>query len=128
MAKNVVESGVLSQFLGAWHEDFYGGTKVKEFEKKWSKWLGVKYSVFVNSGSSACLLAIASLDLEPGSEIITPALTFSTTVGCIAKNDLIPVFVDVEPYTYCIDATKIEESITEKTVAILINGLSCNVY
>ena len=49
----VIKSGVLSKYLGAWHEDFYGGPKVREFEDAWSKYLGCKYSVFVNSGASA---------------------------------------------------------------------------
>ena len=59
-------------------------------------------------------------------EVITPALTFSSTVGCLVKNDLIPVFVDVEPLSYCIDTKKVEELITDKTVAILAPNLLGN--
>ena len=83
-----------------------------EFERKWSKWLGVNYSVFVNSGSSALMLAMETLNLPEGSEIITPALTFSTTVAYIVRNKLVPVFVDVKEGTYCIDEEQIERLIT----------------
>ena len=72
----------------------------------------------VNSGSSAIMLAMEALNLPEGSEVITPALTFSTTVSYIVKNKLIPVFVDVEEGTYCI--TSLDKNlITKKTKAIL---------
>ena len=67
-----------------------------------------------------------AFDFPKGSEIITPALTFSTTVSCILKNGLIPVFADVEPLTYCIDCKQIENLITDKTVAILAPNLGGN--
>ena len=70
------------------------GPRSIEFEKKIAKEFGKKYGVFVNSGSSACLLALASLDLKPGSKIITPALTFSTTLAPIIQLGFNPVFVD----------------------------------
>ena len=72
-------------------------------------------------------LGIESCDFPKGSEVITPALTFSTTVGCLVKNSLIPVFIDVEPFSYCIDANQIETSITKKTVAILAPNLMGNI-
>ena len=67
-----------------------------------------------------------SFNFPAQSEVITPALTFSTTIGCLVKNNLIPVFVDVEPLTYCIDTNQIEEQITDKTVAILAPNLMGN--
>ena len=73
------------------------------FENQIAQLFSKKESLFVNSGSSALYIGIEAFGFPQGSEIITPALTFSTTVGCIAKNGLIPVFVDVEPFTYCID-------------------------
>ena len=70
--------------------------KVKEFEKKWSKWLGVKYSVFVNSGSSANLLSIAYLKTKyPKGEIIVPTLTWSSDISSVMHNNFKPVFVDI---------------------------------
>ena len=103
------------------------GKKTNEFEKKVAKLFKKKYCLFTNSGSSALYLAIEALNLPKFSEVITPALTFSTSVGCIVKNDLIPSFVDVEPDTYCIDVNKIENMITKKTVAILAPNLMGNI-
>ena len=68
----------------------------------------------VNSGSSALLLAMEVLNFPKNSEIITPALTFSTTVSYIVKNNLIPVFADVKEGTYCIDEDQIKSLITKK--------------
>ena len=70
------------------------GPKSVEFEKKIAREFGKKYGVFVNSGSSACLLALAALDLEKGSEVITPALTFSTTLAPILQLGYKPKFID----------------------------------
>ena len=81
----------------------------------------------VNSGSSALLLAMETLDFPPGSEIITPALTFSTTVGYIVRNNWVPVFVDVEEGTYCINESKIKNLITKKTKAIVAPHLMGNI-
>ncbi|MGY8952598.1 MAG: DegT/DnrJ/EryC1/StrS family aminotransferase, partial [Flavobacteriales bacterium] len=86
-----------------------------------------KHGIMVNSGSSALYLAVEILNLPKGSEVITPALTFSTTVAPQIKNGLIPVLVDVEPGTFCIDADKIEELITDKTSALIIPNLIGNV-
>ena len=91
------------------------GKNVLKFEELWSKWLGVKYSVFVNSGSSACLLALASLDLAPGSEIITPALTFSTTLAPIIQLGYTPKFIDSELTSYVPSVEAICDAITSKT-------------
>lgn len=98
-----------------------------EFEKEFSKYLGVKYVSTVNSGSSANLLAISALmspklgkkRLKKGDEVITTAAGFPTTVNPIVQNGLIPVFVDCETKTYNLDISKIEEAITPKTKAII---------
>ena len=95
------------------------GKNVSTFEKKISKLFSKKYGLMVNSGSSALLLAMETLDIPEGSEVITPALTFSTTVGYIVRNKLVPVFVDVEEGTYCINESKIKGMITKKTKAII---------
>lgn len=103
------------------------GKNVQLFEKKISKLFNKKYGLMVNSGSSALMLALESLNLPEGSEVITPALTFSTTVGYLVRNKLIPVFVDVEEGTYCIDESKIERLINKKTKAILAPHLMGNI-
>ena len=102
------------------------GPKSVEFEEKISKEFGKKYGVFVNSGSSACLLAIASLDLEPGSEIITPALTFSTTLAPILQLGYKPKFIDSELNTYVSSVEQILEAVTDKTKAIMVPNLIGN--
>ena len=91
------------------------GKKTREFEKKISQLYGKKYGIGVNSGTSALYLAMESFDIPKGSEVITPILTFATTVGCIVKNGLIPAFVDVNLETLCIDHEKIERMINKKT-------------
>jgi len=103
------------------------GKNVSTFEKKISKLFDKKYGLMVNSGSSALLLAMETLDFPPGSEVITPALTFSTTVGYIVRNNWVPVFVDVEEGTYCINEKKIKNLITKKTKAIVAPHLMGNI-
>jgi CDP-6-deoxy-D-xylo-4-hexulose-3-dehydrase len=103
------------------------GKNVSVFEKKIAKLFSKKYGLMVNSGSSALMLAMETLDIPEGSEVITPALTFSTTVGYIVRNKLIPVFVDVKEGTYCIDENKIKNLITNKTRAIVAPHLMGNI-
>lgn len=103
------------------------GKNVYLFENKVAKLFDKKYGLMVNSGSSALMLAMECLNLPKGSEIITPALTFSTTVSYIVRNDLIPVFADVEEGTYCINIEKIKKLITKKTRAIVAPHLMGNI-
>lgn len=102
------------------------GKHVRELEEKVAALYNKKYGIGVNSGSSALYLAADLLNYEPGAEIITPALTFSTTVAPQVKKGWIPAFVDVEEGTYNIDATKVEEMITPKTKAMIIPNLIGN--
>ena len=103
------------------------GSYAREFENKIAGLFDKKYCLYVNSGSSALYLGMEAFDFPKGGEIITPALTFSTTVGCIVKNGLIPVFADVEPLSYCINHEQIEELISDKTVAIVAPNLMGNI-
>lgn len=103
------------------------GRETQKFEKSIAKLYSKKYGVMVNSGSSANQLAIEILNLPKGSEVITPLLTFSTTVAPIVKNGLIPVFIDVVQGQYIIDVAKIEKMITKKTKALMIPLLLGNV-
>ena len=103
------------------------GPHVREFEAKVAKTFDKPHGIMVNSGSSALYLAVEILGLPKGSEVITPALTFATTVGCLVKNDLIPVFIDVKEGTYCINADNIERLITERTRAVCIPNLIGNI-
>ena len=102
------------------------GKHVYDIEAKIAKVFAKKYGIMVNSGSSANYLAIEILDLPKGSEVITPILTFSTTVAPLVKNGLVPVFIDVEPATFNIDAAKVEAMITPNTRAMMIPNLLGN--
>ena len=102
------------------------GPYTTEFENKIAEEFCKKYGVFVNSGSSACLLALASLDIEKGMEVITPALTFSTTLAPIIQLGYVPKFVDSELTTYVPSVEAICDAITNKTRAIMIPNLIGN--
>ena len=103
------------------------GPNVKILEKKISKLFGKKFALMVNSGSSANLLALASYNFRPGSEIITPTLTFSTTVAPIYQLGLIPHFIDVKENTFVANVDQIEKCINKKTVALMIPNLLGNI-
>ena len=110
-AKEVVESGVLSQFLGAWHEDFYGGKKVKEFEKMAAEYFGVNYAVTVNSWTSGLIAAVGSIGIEPGDEVIVTPWTMSASATAIMHWNAIPVFADIDPETFNICPKSVEKNI-----------------
>ena len=103
------------------------GPAVKNLESKISKSFGKKYGLMVNSGSSANLLALASLNLKKGSEIITTTLTFSTTVAPIYQLGLMPHFIDVGKNTFIANLDQIKKAINKKTKAIMIPNLLGNV-
>lgn len=102
------------------------GEAVHEMEKKISELFSKKFGIMLNSGSSANYLAIELLKLPEFSEVITPALTFSTTVAPLIKNRLIPVFIDVDLDTFNIDVNQIEGMISPKTKAVMIPNLLGN--
>jgi CDP-6-deoxy-D-xylo-4-hexulose-3-dehydrase len=102
------------------------GPRSIEFEEKIAKEFGKKFGIFVNSGSSACLLAIAALDLPKGSKIITPACTFSTTLAPIIQLGYKPVFVDVGLNDYVADIEQVVNAITEEVKAIMLPNLIGN--
>jgi len=103
------------------------GIKVKEFETEISNTFGKKHGIMVNSGSSANLLAVESLRPESGDEVITPALTFGTTVAPLIQKGIKPIFVDVIPGTYQIDIAQIVSAISPKTKALMIPSLLGNI-
>ena len=136
MENNITSSDVncLIQFLkNNKKRIFTQSIKVKEFEKKWSKWLGVKFSVFVNSGSSANLLTLQALKILYGKgEIIVPPLTWVSDIASVIQNEFKPVFVDINPRTLCMDENLIIKKINKNTKAVFIthvqgfNGISKN--
>lgn len=108
------------------------GANVRAFEKEWSEWLGVKYSVLVNSGASANLLTMAILKINnpQGGEVIVPPLTWISDISSVLQNGFTPVFVDIDPSSLAMNPKKILSSITDKTRAIFLthaqgfNGLT----
>jgi CDP-6-deoxy-D-xylo-4-hexulose-3-dehydrase len=109
------------------------GKKVKKFENSFARYIGSKYSVMVNSGSSANLLALSILTnpkfskrIKLGSEVLTPAVTWATTIFPIANVNLVPSFIDVDLENFNLDVDKLRKSITKKTKAILLVHLLGN--
>ncbi|WP_404360876.1 DegT/DnrJ/EryC1/StrS family aminotransferase [Methylotuvimicrobium sp. KM1] len=108
------------------------GANVKAFEAEWSEWLGVKYSVFVNSGASANLLTMAILKIRhpDGGEVITPPLAWVSDVASVLQNGFTPVFADIDSATLAMDTAQILSKITDKTRAVFLthvqgfNGLT----
>ena len=103
------------------------GKNVTEMEEKVALMFGKKYGLMTNSGTSSLMLAAEAANLPKGSEVITAAFTFATTVTPILKNGLVPVFMDAEKDTLNIDASRIEEFITDKTSAIWIPNMLGNI-
>jgi CDP-6-deoxy-D-xylo-4-hexulose-3-dehydrase len=102
------------------------GPRSIEFEEKIAKHFGKKYGVFVNSGSSACLLALASLQLPKGTKVITPACTFSTTLAPIIQLGLRPVFVDVGFNDYVAQVDEVLKAIDEEVKVLMLPNLIGN--
>jgi dTDP-4-amino-4,6-dideoxygalactose transaminase len=128
-AKAVIESGVLSQFLGTWHADFYGGPKVQEFERMLETYFDVKHAVTVNSWTSGLVAAVGAIGIEPGDEVIVTPWTMCASATAILQWNAIPVFADIEPTTFCLDPASVEANITPYTKAIMavdILGHSAN--
>lgn len=98
------------------------GPNVRAFEEEWSKWLGVKYSVFVNSGASANLLSMAIMKIRfpEGGEIIVPSLTWISDIASVIQNGFTPIFVDIDPYTLGMKDEDVLSKINDKTRAVFI--------
>jgi dTDP-4-amino-4,6-dideoxygalactose transaminase len=110
-------------------QQFILGSEVARLEEELAQFLGARSAISCASGSDALMLALMALGVGPGDEVITPAFTFFATGGSIARVGAIPVFVDIDPRTFNIDAAKIEEAITSRTQAIMpvhLFGLPAN--
>ena len=119
-AKNVIDSGVLSKFLGCWHEDFYGGPKVQEFEMEAAKYFGVKHAITVNSWTSGLVAAVGAIGIEPGDEVIVSPWTMSASATAILHWNGIPVFADIDIDTYNLCPDSILKNISPQTKAIMV--------
>ena len=125
-AKTVYGQEEIDAVVKCLSESTQMGKYSRKFEERIANLFDKKHCLYVNSGSSALFIGVEAFSFPAGGEVITPVLTFSTSIGCLVKNDLVPVFVDVEPLTYNIDVSQIEAQITDKTVAILAPNLMGN--
>jgi len=121
------EIDAVVEVLRSGPQGLWPGRRVTAMERETAALFGKARGVMCNSGSSALYLAVELLDLPKGAEVITCGLTFSTDVAPLVRAGLVPVFVDVEPDTYCVDVSRIEEMIGDRTRAILIPNLVGNV-
>jgi len=103
----VLRSGMVAQ-----------GKRVAELEERWAGFIGTRHAIAISNGTVALMAIYAGLGLEPGDEVITVGHTFNATVSAILYTGATPVFVDIEPDTWCIDAKQIEAAITPRTRAI----------
>jgi len=123
IVQDVMKSGCLSGYVGAWCDEFNGGPYVQEFEKQWSKKFNIKHSVAVNSNTSGLIAALGAIGLSPGDEVIVPAWSMSATSTAPIFYGGVPIFVDIEENTFCLNVELVEEAITPKTKAIIAVNL-----
>lgn len=119
-ATEVIKSGVLSKYLGCWHEDFYGGTKVQEFENFWAKKNDAKHAISVNSNTSGLITALGAARVQPGDEVIVSPYTMCASATSCMFWGGIPVFADIDENSFCLTAETIAPKITKRTKAILV--------
>lgn len=110
--KKVMNKGILSK-AGR-------GENVKIFEKKFAKFHNLKYAVATTSGTTALHTAICAIDIKKGDEVLVPDLTFISSASIILQQQAVPIFVDIDPATFCIDVADLEKKITGKTKAIIV--------
>jgi perosamine synthetase len=124
----VMDSGMLSNYIGVWHKDFFGGPEVQAFEREWEKKFGVKHAVVMNSATSALIAAVGALNIKPGDEVIVSPYTMVASVSCVLWWGAKPVFADIEPEYFCLDPKSVEAAITPRTKAIIVVDLFGGVY
>ncbi|MBN8703039.1 MAG: DegT/DnrJ/EryC1/StrS family aminotransferase [Bacteroidetes bacterium] len=117
---SVLNSGNLSQFLGAWHKDFYGGPTVQQFEKNWSAVFQSKYAISLNSNTSGLFTAIGACGIKPGDEVIVSPYTMSASALAPIIYGAVPVFADVDYDNFGLSPESIEKNITPRTKAIIV--------
>ena len=119
-AMRVLESGVLSRFLGSWHPDFYGGSEVQAFEREWAAISDVDHAVSVNSCTSGLYAAVGAVGAGPGDEVIVSPYTMIASATAAVVFNAVPVFADIDPVTYTLSAETIAPHISPRTKAIIV--------
>lgn len=118
-AVEVIESGVLSGYLGTWSPQFYGGPRVQTLEREWAAYFGVRHAVSVNSATSGLYAAIGAAGVGPGDEVIVTPYTMSASATAALVYGAVPVFADIDPTTYCLDPARVEAAVSTRTRAIV---------
>jgi len=116
----VMDSDVLSAFLGGPGQYFNGGAKVQEFEQVWAQKYGFQHAISVNSWTSGLIMAVGAAGIEPGDEVICSPFTMSASATCALFYGGIPIFADIDPVSFCLDPASVEACITERTRAIIV--------
>jgi perosamine synthetase len=116
----VLDSGRLSTFIAVPGEYFNGGKRIREFERQFAEYHGVRYAVAFNSATAALHAAVVATDVQPGEEVIVPPYTFTSTATCALMHNAIPVFADIEDEKYGLDPAAVERAITPLTRAIIV--------
>jgi perosamine synthetase len=119
-AIRVLDSGNLSQFLGAWHKDFFGGPEVRAFEERWNEAFECKYSISVNSNTSGLITAIGACGIQPGDEVIVSPYTMSASALAPILYGGVPIFADIDEDNFGLCPKSVESKITPRTKAILV--------
>ena len=116
----VMDTGVLSQFLGTWHPNFFGGPRIQKLEKEWAEYFGVKHAVTVNSATSGLYAAVGAAGVGPGDEVIVSPYTMTASATAALVYGAVPVFADIDPEIFCLSPDSIRERITPSTKAIVV--------
>lgn len=116
----VLDSTVLSKFLGTWSPDFFGGPRVQKLEREWAEYFGIRHAVSVNSATSGLYAAVGAAGVGPGDEVIVSPYTMTASATAALVYGGIPVFADIDPDTFCLSPASIRERITPRTRAIIV--------
>lgn len=116
----VLDSGVLSAFLGTWSPEFLGGPRVRKLEKEWASYFKIAHAVSMNSATSGLYAALGAAGVGPGDEVIVSPYTMSASACGPLLYNAIPVFADIEPETFCLSAESIRAVLTPRTKAIVV--------
>lgn len=119
----VLDSGVLSRFLGSWGPEFYGGPRVRTLEREWAEHFSTRHAISMNSATSALYAAVGAADVGPGDEVIVTPYTMTASVTGVLVYHATPVFADILPDTFCLDPRSVRRAITPRTRAIIVVDL-----
>ena len=115
----VLDSGHLSTFCAEPGQYFFGGEKIKQFEREFAAFHGVDHAVAFNSATAALHAAVVAVGVQPGDEVIVPPYTFTSTATCALMHNAIPVFADIQEDIFCLDPAAVARAISPLTRAII---------